>query len=241
MASSSIYAALFAVALLTEIAYSFNRYKRVGLTLAAVTFVFVFLTSVAGLALDRERILKGRADGLALSFLVFSLSAGGAYGIAHGFLPDSSITLANIETHTARAAYLKTICYFPPLAFFFIVSTFHFVMSMRWEVDLGRQGRLPDLLAGNAGTFLPKGVVYLRPKVLASLLLLAAAFAFVSENVFFAKLVASPYKSLFLLLVYSRLILYFLLGLECLLWYYLALNDLKRDSLRAAAEAEAIA
>ncbi|HZE62508.1 MAG TPA: hypothetical protein VE056_01445, partial [Pyrinomonadaceae bacterium] len=57
-----------------------------------------------------------------------------------------------------------------------------------------------------------------------------AAFSLVMTSRLLDHLRPGKYMNLFTLLVYVRGILYFGLAMECLIWYYLALERIKRAS-----------
>jgi hypothetical protein len=54
----------------------------------------------------------------------------------------------------------------------------------------------------------------------------------------FENLKPNPHINLFMQLVEWRVLTYLVLGLECLLWYYRSLNDLKRECLEATLATE---
>jgi hypothetical protein len=229
----ALYAALYAVALVVEIAYQFDRYRRAGVPLAVAIFLWIFLTALAGLAVDWRRTLAGRHDGFKYATGIFLLAAAVAFLSACFFLPGHSITELNWQAYTAQAAYLKTLGYFIILALLFLLPPFHFVLAMQRELSAGRQQLACGLLSGAPLSATPKGAIFLRFWVLAGLLVLVIAISLFLHHNLMSNLKPSPYQNLFSNFILLRLLLYYALGAECLLWYGWALNEFKRECLAA--------
>lgn len=229
--SCSFYGALYAVMLLLEIAYRFETYGSTGLKLAPLVFAWIFSTSAIALAVDWRQVVKGRSDGLALSVLVFLAAAGLLFAGICLFLPESSITESGTASYPAQASYLKDICYSQPLMLMFLAPTFHFVVAMQRELRLGRHRQALELLTGGRFSVSPRGTIYPRFWMLAlALMIMAAISAFLTTNLL-DHLEPSPYKNLFINLIYIRLVLHFGLALKCLSWYHRALDALKRECI----------
>jgi len=86
-----------------------------------------------------------------------------------------------------------------------------------------------DVLNVKRLAVLPGGTIYPRFWALALLLLTFVGVSILMTAHLFDNLKAGLYRNLFTQLVYLRGILYFGLGIECLVWYYGALSDLKRE------------
>ncbi len=138
LVASGLYAALYAVALLGEVAYQFDRYGRVSIWVAIAIFVWVFATSLAGLAVDWKLTRNGSRKGIVASVAFFLCSALLAFAGACLFLPTNPVTEMNWQAYTAQAAYLKDIVYFLVLLIIFTVPPFHFVLAMQQELQGGR-------------------------------------------------------------------------------------------------------
>lgn len=67
LAACALYAALYAVALLVEVAYQFDRYGRVAIWLVVAAFCWIFPTSLAGLAADWKLTAAGSRKGCGYS------------------------------------------------------------------------------------------------------------------------------------------------------------------------------
>jgi hypothetical protein len=80
------------------IAYQYDRFRVSVLKLAPFILFWMFGTSIAVLATACGRVLHGRPRGLILSLLIY-VAAGLLLHAALGyFLPNYSITEANIQT-----------------------------------------------------------------------------------------------------------------------------------------------
>lgn len=238
LAASGLYAALYAVALLGEIAYQFDRYGRASLWVAAAIFSFVFITSLAGLAVDWKLTRDGSRKGIAASAAIFLGSAFLVFVGACLFLPTNPVTEMNWQTYTAQAAYLKDIVYFLVLLVIFLLPPFHFVLAMQRELQAGRHKSILSLLTGDKLSLTPRSVFYPRFWVLALILAVIVGVSVFLHHNLMSNLKPGEYMNLFANLIQARLILYYLLAAECLYWYYHALNELKRECVLAERLAE---
>lgn len=101
-----IYANLYGVALLVEIAYEFDRFGGTALQIAPMIFFWILLTSTAGLTVDWKWASQGRPGGLGLCWLIFLFSGIILFGAVSQFLPSTPVTQAKFQTHTAQAVYI---------------------------------------------------------------------------------------------------------------------------------------
>lgn len=163
--------------------------------------------------------------------MIFLAAAAILFGVLCFFLPASPITKANFQTYTAQAAYLKDICYFLPLVIFFLITPFHFIITMQREIVSGRDQLIFGLLTGDKASVPPRGTIYLRTWLLGFILLFMASYFLIARARLLDNLLPGPYMNLFEHLIQVRLALYFVLGFQCLAWYYRALAELKRASL----------
>lgn len=227
LTACGIYAALYSEAVFLEVAYDFDHYGWMALKIAPIAFVWMLLTSFAGLELDRRLISKHGAAALGLSLLVFFGAAAAMFAFLNGFLPAFPITQAAFQTYSAQAAYLKDTAYFLVLAFLFLILPLHFVVVMEHELKHHREqsGTISDMQLA----VLPKGTIYPRFWALASLLVVFAIISLVMTAHLLDNLKPAPHENLFSQLVYFRGFLYFGLGIDCLLWYRGVLNEIRRD------------
>lgn len=231
-AGCGLYALLYVDALFLEIAYQFDRLGPSAFKLSPLVFLWIFGTSVAALWLDWRRTLEGKTTGLALSLTTF-ISAGILLYAALGlFLPSHPVTEADFQTYPAQGAYLKSVYYFLPLGVIFLLLPYHFVVSVRRALRDGRHRDVLDLLSGRRSSAAPTGTVYLRSWWLVVTLAIAVAAALVAMAHLFEGLKPNPHSGLFVQLAQWRLLLYVILGLECTLWYYWTLNEIKRECVK---------
>lgn len=227
--SSVLYAALYGVAVFLEVAYQFDRYGRSAFKIWPLVLTGVMLTSVAGLLADQRMTFRDRRGGLIASLLIFFIAAGLVFGSLTLFLPNTPITRATFQTYPAQAAFLKDSVYCLALALLFLIFPFHFVAAMEREFELGRYQAVLDTLSSEKLAAPPKGTIYFKFWLMVLVLLLFAVMSIEMTAHLLDNLQPGAYWNLFIVLVYFRGILYFGLGIECLVWYYGALNNLKRE------------
>lgn len=229
LTACGMYSGLYAIALLTEVAYQFDVYGVTGLGVAFLVFCWIFITSLIGMRILREGTLEGKPKTLAGVLLILAFSALVAVLAGNLFLPAEAVTEADgIQTYPAQAAYVKTIFYYVPLVIIYLIVPYQFVVAMQREIRLGKNKEVISLLEiGDSDSWL-KRPIYLRVKHLTVLLILTAFVSFIFVHYLFVKLRASPNKNWFMFMVYARFFLYFAFGGECLYWYSHALNELKR-------------
>jgi DNA-binding winged helix-turn-helix (wHTH) protein len=230
LVSSTLYAALYGSAVFLEIAYEFDRYRRSAFVVAPIVFGWILLSSIAGLGINRKRVFKGKHSGLTITISVFFFAAALLFGGLSRWLPNEPITRATFQTYPAQAAYLKDLAYFLVLALLFLIIPFHFVTAMEHEIEEGRHQSVLDNLRARKLAVLPRGTIYLGFWHLALLLFMFAVMSIAMTAHLLDNLGSGTYRNLFTQLVYVRGMLYFGLGIECLAWYYRALNDLKREA-----------
>lgn len=228
LVSSAIYAALYGSTVFLEVAYEFDRYGRSTFGAALIVFGWMLVSSVAGLAIDRRRIYQGKSDGLTITTLIFFIAAAVLFAGLTRFLPNEQVTQATFQTYPAQAAYLKDIAYYLVLALLFLMIPFHFVTTMEREIKEGRYRSVLDTLIVWKRAILPSGTINLRFGHLVLALLMFAFLSIPMTAHLLDNLEPGTYRNLFTQLVYLRGILYFGLGVECLVWYYNALSNLKR-------------
>ena len=232
--SCGLLALLYSVALFVEIAYQFDRYGPLALKVAPLIFLWIMSTSLAGLAADWRQTRLGKTTGLLFSVPIFIGASLLLYAALGLFLPTYPITQANFQTYSAYGAYLKSIYYFLPLAIIFLVLPFHFIVSMQREMRAGRHRFVLALVTGKRWSVAPRGAIYLKVWALGLILAGAAIVSLALTAHLLENLKPGIYMNLFIQLVEWRFLLYFALGLECLLWYYRSVNEIKRECLGVA-------
>lgn len=232
--SCGLYASLYAVALLLEVAYEFDRFARNAIVLAVLIFCFVFGSSFGLLFMGRSRILAGKSGVLGLLTSGFIITALAVYGVLGFYLPGTSVTEANFQTYPAHAAYLKDVIYFLPLALLFMIIPFHLVNSVGREIVAGDRRAARNLLLGRRRGLTPEGSIFLRPSMLLALLVVAIIGSQLATSRLIENLKPGEHTYLFTVLAEGRRLIYFTLCAECLIWYYRALGGLKKDVMGSA-------
>lgn len=230
--AGGLYAALYAVGVLVEVAYQFDQYGKAAILFSMATAVWIFTNAIAGLAIDRRLTLSGNSHGFAVSVNIFLVSAAALYAASCFFLPAEPITELTVQAYTAQAAYLKTIAYFIFLMFVFLLVPFHFVSVMQRELQNGRRRQVLGLLMGERMSIAPRRVIYLRFWLLLLAFALVFSIALFLHHSLMSKLRPGPHMNLFSNLILARLIIYYALAGECVIWYYRSLNELKRECLQ---------
>jgi DNA-binding winged helix-turn-helix (wHTH) protein len=241
LASSALYALLYVVALLLEVAYQFDRLGPPAIKLTPWVFLWVFGAAAASLWVDWRWTFRGKTAGLLLSLSAFISGGLLLYMMLGQFLPQHPVTESVLPAYPAHGAFLKSVYYFLPLAVVFMVLPYHLVLSIQRELREGRHRPVLDLLTGRRSSAAPASSVYLRVWWLAGLLIVAASAALVAMAHMFESLKPNPHDGLFVQLAQWRFLLYVILGLECIVWYYRVLNEIKRECLEATSAGKSLA
>ena len=228
----SLYAACYAVGLLTEVSYAFDRLGHKALIIAPFVFIWILGTSLLGLWTDWHLVLKGKKRGLAYSAAIYVIAAVFLYIAVCQFLPNTPITqMIHIQAYTAQAAYLKGIRYALAFAGIFLLAPFHFVLVMQRELKAGRSRLSLALLSRQQWAVAPQGSFFLGVRTLWILLLVTLLISIPMGSHMFDDLKTGPLMNMFIQLMQLHSLLFFGMGLECLAWYTRALNELKRECL----------
>ncbi len=229
--ASALYALLYCVALLIEVAYAFDSLGSQALGLLPIIFIWILGTTVGTLLLLCKSEAKKRTRGLLAPAL---LSVGSAILLLvalYGFLPGVPITQAKIQTYSAQAAYLKWVAYGIPSLFLFLLLPFQCVVRLQAEVETGAHAYVLAILAGEKRALPPAGVVVVRPWVLWTILIAALVYSLAAGSHLLDNLLPSRFTNLFVILVQVRWCLYLAFGVECLAWYNHALRELHRECI----------
>ena len=226
LAVSVLYGLYYSVSFMLEVAYEYETYGRRALSIAPLVFLWAVGTSLLGLHLGLRRTARGLTSGVALSLSIFICAALLLYlGLAL-FLPNIPITRASFQTYPAQGAFLKSVYYVLPLVVLFVVLPSHYIAAKEREVA---QRQLEGTLELERSARLAGTGVYLRTWWLAVILFGTFCVTLAATARLFESLQASPNTGLFIQLSQWRFLLYFLLGLECVLWYQQAQRRISRQ------------
>lgn len=214
-----LYALYYPVAFILEIAYQYESYGSRALKFTPLIFFWILITSLVGLETGLKWTVKGSSFGLLLSVSVFVIAALLLYFAAGLFLPNTAITEASFQTYPAQGAFLKNIYCVLPLVALFLVLPSHYIVAAEsgvivrdWPGQLGLRDRIRF-------TAMQPGAIYLKTSWLVAIFVGTFLLAFVGSAHLFENLKPNPNMGLFIQLNQWRLLLYFLLGFECVLWY----------------------
>jgi len=229
--SSFLYALLFATAVPVEIAYQWGRLGSWSLQVATLVFIWMFAITLACLAADRRIVVSGGRAGL-ISILIAAGCGIAMYVVLRPFLPNYGITQTLLHTsYTAQSAYLKDLSYALPFGIAFLLLPFHFVLAMQKELWRQPHQAVLGILNRDKMSVRPRGAIYPRWSVLCALFCAGGVVSFLMALYLFDNLKNTSEMNRFVHLIELRWGLFFVLGAECLGWYYLALDDLKRECL----------
>ena len=228
LAVSVLCALYYSVAFVLEVAYQYETYGKRALRITPLIFLWVMGTSLVALGGGLRRTARGSTSGILFSSAIF-IGAGLLLYLALGlFLPNHAITQASFHTYPAHGAFLKSVYYVLPLVVLFVVLPFHLIVASerkslngKWRIGLDLPSR-----SHSASTL---GIVHLRTWWLAGILLGAFCGALVGTAHLFESLQSGPNSGLFIQLAQWRFLIYFLLGLECVLWYQQAQRRTNRQ------------
>ena len=210
---SALYGFLFWIALMLEVAYKFNQYGRTAIWLGLLMWFFNSLACSAACALAAKRLREKRGDGLFMGLSILLLGVVGACGIAVWFLPGVPITESTFQAQPALAAFVKNaLVYFLPLAVFFLLSPFYFVVAA-------------ELKAQKIISAVPMDVIFIRPRVLLIIALGAILYSLITTFYMLDRLQPGPYHGLFVSLIFVRFLVFFGLAVGSTLWYKAALAE----------------
>lgn len=229
LAVSVLYALYYSVAFMLEVAYEYETYGIRALSITPLIFLWAMGTSLLGLGGGLRWTSRGSTSGILFSLSIFIGAGLILYLVLGLFLPNNAITQASFQTYPAHGAFLKSVYYVLPLVVIFVVLPSHLVaakesalLNEKWRrgLDLPRNSRSADSVVG---------ALYLRTWWLAVILLVTFCIALLGTAHLVENLQASPNSSLFIQLAQWRFLLYFLLGLECILWYQKAQSRISRQ------------
>lgn len=230
--ASAIYAALFVVAQFIEIAYQFDAFKNLAFRLTIPIFLWIWLTSIAGLFCGRKLSKKSAFSGFALTAAIFLCDAILLCFALGAFLPADPITEANFQTYPAHAAYLKNVFYFTGLGIFLIALPFVAIARLENEVAENDKKVIASLRRLRHRRLSIIDALSLSPLFLPGLTIIALLVSLLLTAHLFDNLKPNPNLNLFMQLVLWRWFLYFALAAECLIWYRFSLNSLKIHCLK---------
>lgn len=227
---SGLYALLFAVPVLVEIAYQFDRYRSRAIPLAVATFAWMFASTLSLLAHDARVVRQGRL-GFGIGLAAMAVSTAVVCAFVLPLLPAEPMTRASFGTWPAQLAFLKSVFYAWLVGPVFVLWLFHFIVVMQKQLTLGRSRAVLALLSGDKSSLPPKGVGRPNTSMLAAYLAMLFVINYAGVNHLFANLEPGPHQRLFMVLLLVRATAWLTLPALGLVWYTNSLNELKRECL----------
>ena len=227
---SFLFALLFALPMLVEVAYAFDEYRVMSMRLAVFAFAWMMAVTIGGFWVVVRRTRESRYS-LTPVLVLWLAGIGFLCLLAVFALPNARTVQASFQTWPADFGYLKSVFYAVLVGPLFFLSPFHFVVVMQNELRSGRHQTVLAVLAGDPLRVPPRGPYYVRVWVLT--LGLAGLFVlnYFGITHLFENLRPAPYRDFFMGLVLTRASVWLLLTVLCIGWYVVNLNELKRECL----------
>jgi hypothetical protein len=229
-----LYALLYALPVLVEFAYAWDRYGRIATIAAPIVFAWMLGTTLLALAVCVRDVRAGRG-GFLRALLILAGASAVYCGVFVSFAPKTPLVEASFQTWPVNLAFVKSTFHAWLVAPLFMLWSFHFVVLMQKQLTEGRYRRVLGLLVGQPEAVPPPGGRYLP----VWLLVVAYAGIFIYNlaglSHLLDNLIAGPYTNLFIALLLARVAVWLVLPALCIWWYQGALDDLKRECLAATA------
>jgi DNA-binding winged helix-turn-helix (wHTH) protein len=210
--TSALYGFLFWIALILEVAYEFQRYGAFALRVGFLIWILNSCALLAALALAYKRLRERKGDGLFAGLSILTLGVIVACGLASWCLPNVPITSSTLQAQPALAAFMKNaLVYFAPLAVFYLLCPFYFVVAAELKTEA--------LIAT-----VPMDVIFVRPRILLMISLAAILYSLISSFYMLDHLLPGTYHGFFVSLIFMRFLIYFGLAVGSTLWYRASLT-----------------
>lgn len=230
LAAGALAASLFAVPVLVEVAYAWDRYRDLALVLAPVVFAAMLGAVLLAMSLDARFARRGRG-GLGAGLLVLGAATGLLWLSTWPLLGDERVVKASFQTFPLHLGYLKAMVHAWMVVPAFLLWPMHAVLAFQRELVQGRHAQVAALLTRDKAALPPRGLRYPRVWALTAYLALVVAYHWAGVSHLFDNLVPGPHATLFMGLVMFRVALLVALPAACLWWYAGCLDELKREAL----------
>jgi Putative zinc-finger len=230
-----LYGLEWTVGLWSELGYSYDRFGSLAWGLSLPALACVTATVLVAFWVDAKATRSGSVNGLWKSTAVLALGLGALVAALMMILPAERTILASFQTRTAASGYLKDAeLIFAPLLVFF-VPAFHTVLQLQSDLAAGRPQQVMRLFAPLPDRLVPRGMIYLSPRILGVFLGVYGLVKIVGTNYMLDALTPGTYAQLFTVAAYISTGIGFGIGIVSLAWYSSGLNDLKREAMAVIA------
>lgn len=231
LVSCLVYASLYVMTMWAEIALQYDRYA--GRVVLGMPFVISLMsvTTYAALKLCWRRAARGDDYSLTFGFLILLTATLTAYGLSWIIMPRIPINGAS----TPQEIYVQNIGIDLALITVYLLVPFHFIINLQRELVEGRHQAVLKLLKREKDSVPVRHTIYLR---IWPLLIPLASQVFIIwriQDQFMRTLAPGKYRVFYVTFAQITWFIYFVLGVSWLIWYYRAINELKRECLIAGA------
>jgi len=229
--AGTLVAAMFAITVVMELAYAYDRYRSTIWTVAPLVLLWTLAWTLAAAGVTWYCVRQHNPNGLPLALLVIISGVILNFLAVRPFLPNVPVTQASFQTWTAQAAYLKGIVYCTVFSSLFLLVPFNFVIAIRRELHGGMPNMVFEVLTRSKTAVAPRGAPFLPVSLFWAMLIGGAIYSLISTAHLLEALTLTRYTNMFILTIQIRWVLFLLLGVECCWWYYSALAQLKRECI----------
>lgn len=235
---TGIYALLFGLALVVEVAYAIADLGPATWVAGGVSAGIGAASMLGALTMDWMRCHRGFRGGTAMSAAILIVGLLAAAGLGTWWLPNMPLVKATFTTYPAPLGYAKTLFWTILPALIVVIVPFGAVLTLLREAGAGRHRGVLLLLTRSPLATPPRGMLFLPP--LAALVTggLLVLHDYVGMSNVFDALIHTPEMSLFMTLRFMRLVALCVLVAVSFVWYMRALAEIKREAIAAAAHAQ---
>jgi hypothetical protein len=225
-----LYAGLFVLDLILEIAYQFDKLGAAALVVAPLVAAWIATSSALSLWTAWRWIAIGRRGGFALLTITFTAAAMLVFALLTciSVLPTTPVTLLRFPAQPAEIAYFKNILfYFLPLIICVWLVPFHFTACLFRQLQAGGAEVVLAVLERRVSAWARFDALYLSVRWLVAGMFLEGLASVILTQDLLRNLVFTRYTNLFMILAVTKSASYFALGVLCVTWYSRVLSGIR--------------
>ena len=216
-AECTLFALLYGVALVLEVAYSFDTYGAMALRLLSIMLIWPAGSTAGSMILAARQFLLGKTAVLATVVSLIAFFGVALFAALQRFLPEQPITQSNFQTFSAQASFFKWLVYGNLTAALLLVVPFHLIVRMQQKLELDRHGYVIANLTSDSRAIQPRDTVCIRPWLLWSLFIGTLACSLSAGSHLLNDLLPKYFQKLFTLLIHVTRTMYLVYGAECII------------------------